>query len=227
MHDSLDRVVVASAELGVFGSAVTVLRVCRHAGPKAVQKVIRDGRSFPLLDALIRDGATLDRIARRLDDLVAELDRYIGEEIAHIVCTALEADLIDRLADTYPDRKLTVVRHDPAADVQRVPANYDGKFQLVEEREIDLVADPFKTVLVVPVFDAGSGPLLTCYPNTFRILGDDSLGKFADVVAIDLLGAPFHFFPADLIQISIKRFTGVVHFPVIGDRASKILEAVA
>lgn len=225
-NDAIMRAVIASsAELGVLGSALLLLRMARTFGPDC--PLWKIGRQFPLYDALIRQGANPERIARRLSDLVDEVDEYVSMEIRRIVCTALEADFVDQLADRFPDRDVVVVRHDPSADGHRVTANYGDNFYLIEQHEIDLVTDPLTTLLVVPVFDAGSGPLFTSYPNTCRVVGEDSASKFAEVLAIDLLGSPFHFFPWDMTQIPVTNFTSVVHLPVVAEGTRRILEGVA
>ena len=93
--------------------------------------------------------------------------------------------------------------------------------------DIDCVADPLASILVVPVFDAGSNRLLTTYPNTYRAVGDDTASKFADVVAVDLLGSAFHFFPSDLVQVPMTYFTRIVHWPVCGTAPHCTVEDVA
>jgi hypothetical protein len=128
----------------------------------------------------------------------------------------MEAELLDRLVDRYSECRFSVVRHDPAADTARVKENYGPNFQMVESHEIDAAASPMSSILLLPVFDAGSEAYVTTYPNALRILGPDTSAKFAEIVAVDLLGSRFHYRPSDLVRISVREFTQIIHVPVIG-----------
>ncbi len=209
--------IASSAELGVFSSALLLLRTCRMFGSDVLHRAVCDyGRRLPLFEALARPGIHPDRIVQWLGDLTEELNEYATDGIETLVCTAMEAVFVDQLARQYPDHGLVVLQHDPCAVADRVIANYDANFRLIKLHEIDKVADPLKSLLIVPVFDAGTSPLITTYPNVNRILSDDTATKFAEVVAVDLLGVGFHYYPADMAQVTVDRFTSVVHLPITG-----------
>jgi hypothetical protein len=217
--------IASSAELGIFSSALLLLRICRMLGPEVLHRAVCDyGKKLPLFDALARRGIHPDRIIQWLGDLIVELDEYTTDGIDTLVCTSMEAVFFDQLARHYPCHRLVVVQNDPGTATERVTANYNANFQLIKLHEIDSVADPLKSLLIVPVFDAGTSPLITAHPNVNRILGDDTTAKFTEVIAVDLLGCGFHYYPSNMVQVTVNRFTGIVHLPITGRQESQYVE---
>lgn len=227
--DPIVRATIASsAELGKFSSALLLLRTCAVLGGVGIDTIIRRyGRDLPIFDALARRGIMHNRVAGVLDDIVDDIGLHLADGITDVVCTAMEAELLDRLVSQHPDLRFTVVRHDPSADIARVAGNFKRNFEFVDAHEIDKWASPVTTVLIVPVFDAGSEAYVTTYPNTPRIVGPDTVSKFAEVVAVDLLGSRFHYRPADLVRVSVRQFTQVVHIPVTGTFSIAKYEVIA
>lgn len=227
--NSIVRATVASsAELGLFSSALLLFRIGFAAGTASVDDLVRRcGRSMPLFDALARRGLPPVRVAGMLDDVADDVGPWLGDGITDAVCTAMEAELVDRLVRRYGGCRFTVVRHDGAADASRVAENYGPNFRFVDDHEVDSVASPISTVLLVPVFDTVSDGYVAAYPNARRLMGPDSSARFAEVVAVDLLGSRFHYRPADLVRIPVNEFTQIVHVPVVGRFTSRYEEVAA
>jgi len=203
----------SSSELGIFSAAMVLVRTCLGTDGDAIDRLrVECGRALPVFDALaraIRATETLGRYERRLADLVDSLDHRL-DGIKTIVCAGMEAELTDRLADRYPERRLVAVLHDPQADRIRIAANYGSTFHITDVPGVDAFAHPFESALVVPVFDDGKDFLVTTYPIAAHVLSDDTNRTFADVIAVDLLGVPLHFFHRGLVRMPASRFTEVV-----------------
>ena len=221
-------IVASSAELGAFSSALLLLRSVASAGPAAIASQVRQyGRELPLFDAIVRSGIGPEDVDDILDAVVEAVGQHLDDGVADVVCTAMEAELIDRLVVKFPGHGFTVVRHNPAAETSRVVGNYGPNFKLVDAHEIEDVANPLSTALIVPVFDAGSDSYVTTYPNTLRILGPDAPTRFAEVVAADLLNSVFYYNPFDMVRISIRHFTKLVHISAAGSSAAYSEEVAA
>jgi len=212
----------SSAELGLFSSALLLLRTCSAAGSEVIEDLVRRcGRDLPIFDALARRCISHTGAADILDDIVEGVGEYLVDGITDVVCTAMEAELLDRLVQHFPDHRFAVVSHDPTADKKRMAGNYEGNVKFIESHNIDANASPVASVLLVPVFDAGTGTYLTTYPNALRILGSDTATKFAEIIAVDLLGSQFHYRPSGMVRVSAQQFTQIVHVPVMGTLIGK------
>ncbi len=217
--------ITSSAELGQFSCALLLLRTCSTFGSGFAEKTLREyGKELPLFNALARLGIHPNRVVKWLADISNELDAYITETVDNIICTAMEAEFIDILTCQYRCRNFYVMRHDSNADKDRITTNYSSNFHIIDVNDIDAVADPIKSLLVVPVFDAVTDSFTMSYPNVNRIISDDTKVKFSDVVAVDLLGCPFHYYPSDLVQVSLSRFTGIVCLPITGRQITEYVE---
>ncbi|MBI1372492.1 MAG: hypothetical protein GC159_07000 [Phycisphaera sp.] len=213
MRRLADSVLHSTVELGTLSAALLLLRLCLEDGEGALDAAREEcNRALPVFDALgrtVRTPEDLARFERRLDQLVEQTGAEL-RDIETLVCAGMEAELTDRLADRFPERRLVIVPHDERADRNRIRSNYGRSVLVTDTAGVEAFAHPFETALVVPVFDGGEDSLLTTYPIAARILNDDTTRTFAEVVAIDLLGVPLHYYSPALARIPDVRFTRII-----------------
>jgi|GEM_PF-6353742 len=219
MSNRIVRAIVdASAELGFLSSALLLLETSLGVGKHKVVELQRDvGRALPVFDAISRLGMAPSDIRRWLNEIVTDLSDCL-EEVDTLVVTAVEVELLDQLAAQYPNINIAVVSHDPKADRRRIESNFDSNISTIDISEFQKFAHPVRSALLVPGFDITQGNFFSTYPTSSRILGEDTRHLFSDIIAIDLLGNGFHFYPHGLVEVSFHHFTKILHLPVYGNR---------
>ena len=211
-------IIDASAELGHFGAALHLFSVAHSNDKNLIPKFMKAfGSELPLFEAIAQLGLPPSALLRHLNQTVNELDSLL-EGVKTVVVAAIESDLLDQIAATYPDKKILAVIHQPGCDRIRIESNFDGDFETIQVSEFADYADPLRSVLLIPGFQLES-TMFTTYPSACRILGEDTKNMFADIVAIDLMGTQLQYYCHQFAAVSNAHFSEIIHLPMIGNSA--------
>lgn len=218
MNSRITRAMLdASAELGLFSSALLLLETCLEIGKDTVIEVQQEvGRDFPVFDAICRQGMTPSDIRRRVAAIAADVGDCL-EDVKTLVVTSVEIELLDQLAMQYPDLAIRVVVHDGRADRARIESNFAARVTTIDMSRFQDYAHPVESALLVPGYDVTRGRIISTFPTASRILGEDTQYLFSEIIAVDLLGNGLHFFPRGLVELALDHFTQILHIPVYGN----------
>lgn len=216
----------SSAELGHLSSALLLLDAgLAESKEKLIQLRREVGNALPIFEAICRQGMSSKVIRRRIGDMVEDLADTL-EGVDTLVITGVEVAVIDEVSVQYPEIQLLVVTHDRKADRRRVESNFSASVSLIDASDFQSYAHPVRSALLVPGFDVNQGAVFSTYWTASRILGEDTRNLFSEIVGFDLLGNRLHFYTHDLVEVSLRHFTQILHVPVFGNSQPEFEEVI-
>jgi len=196
----------ASRELGVFSASLVALETIIGAGEQTMLGSLLNThhRKLPLLATIVKSGFSSDDLRHRVVSCMNKITAEI-EASQTVLTIGIESVFLDAMLDRYRNKTFVCVPHDPSVDLDRVSSNLPAHAQVCDMTRFMHFAGAQSIVLA---FVYGTG-YHTTYTNfqTARLLGKDVRERFRTVIAVDLLGTEFSFFPQDLVEIPMENFT--------------------
>lgn len=197
-----------SVEMGhMAASAAIYEQIVDHYGSESARWFLqRNGRAFPILSTMADDDGT-PRIKKCISDINNQLSMLLRNK-TKILCIGAEAAWLDIAAPMHLDKTFYVVPHSSDADLDRFLSNYGENVQI--HNSVDL-AHLYGTDSVIVTFAFGvTDHTFYTYPVTYRFCGRDTRQAFSALIALDIVGSPLRFCPADLVEIATDEMTHVL-----------------
>jgi hypothetical protein len=165
------------------------------------------GRSLPVLSSLIEAGKSPELVQRHIKAIIDRTVFCLADK-EHIICAGMEATFLDYVTNLYPDKIFYVVPHDHSVDIERALSNYPNNVRICEGVNLWPLSGAL-SVIIVFAFGLGFETFHT-YPIVCRIIGSDIRQRFAEILALDVLGCNLSYYQEDFVEIPFGEVTKII-----------------